>query len=100
MRMATLAVLCALALPAAPAAALTIANEGEETVNVWIEKWLYRLRGGRNTVFNPSREPVDILIESRHWRVHCQAAAGSEVRVAADACIVDGVDVGERRFHL
>lgn len=86
---------------APPAAALTIANEGEETVNVWIEKWLYRLRGGKSASFTPSRDPVEVLIESRHWRVTCEAGAASDVRVTADSCVVDGVDAAvETRFQL
>ena len=100
MRTTTLALLCALALASAPAAALTIANDGEETVNVWIEKWLYRLRGGKTATFNPSSEPVTVLIESRHWRITCEADAASEVRVAENLCVVDGVEVGASQFQL
>lgn len=100
MRMTAIALLCALALPAAPAAALTVSNDGEETVNVWIEKWLYRLRAGKTATFNPSSEPATVLIESRHWRITCEAGAESEVRVAENLCIVDGVEVGASQFQL
>lgn len=99
MRTAMLTLLCVLTM-AGPADALTITNDGDETVKVWIEKWLYRLRGGRSAVFNPSSEPVSVLIESRYWRVTCEAAASSDIRVSEDTCIVDGVNAGESRFQL
>lgn len=99
MRVIVLALCCGLVLPS-PAAALTIVNDGPETVSVWIEKWLYRLRVGRSTSFNPSSEPVSITIESRHWRIVCEAAAGSDIRLTERECFVDGVSVGETRFHL
>lgn len=93
------AAFCAL-FAAPPAAALTVANDGAETVNVWIEKWLYRLRAGATTAFNPTVEPVSIIVESRNWRVVCKAGAASEVRVAENSCIVDGAEAGERQFQL
>ncbi len=99
MRIATFALFCLLIL-AAPATALTVTNDGEETVNVWIEKWLYRLRPGATTTFNPTREPAAIVIESRHWRLTCEAAGSSEIRIAERACIVDGADTGQSQFQL
>lgn len=96
---ALFAAFCAL-FAAPPAAALTIVNDGEETVNIWIEKWLYRLRAGAATAFNPTAEPVSIIVDSRNWRVVCEAGAASEVRVAENSCIVDGAEAGESQFQL
>ena len=98
-RLALCAAVCAL-FAAPPAAALTIANDGAETVNIWIEKWLYRLRAGAAATFNPTVEPVSIIVESRNWRVVCEAGAASEVRVAERSCIVDGAEAGASQFQL
>ncbi len=102
MRVTIVAALClgwVFAAPV-PAAALTITNEGVETVNVWIENWLYRLRVGRSTQFHPSAEPARIVIESRHRRLSCEASADSEVRITEDSCIVDGVATGASQLQL
>ena len=85
----------------APAAsAITITNDGEETVHVWIENWMHRLREGKTATFNPTEVPTTILFETRHQRITCVAEADSEVRVTHDKCFVDGAESGETRMHL
>jgi hypothetical protein len=93
-------VIAALSLSAPGAMALTVTNEGEETVHVWIESWMYRLRSGRTVTFIPTVEPARIVLETRHTRIECEAGAESEVLVSADKCFVDGVDAGSSRMHL
>jgi len=102
MRLTTLFLALGLALTAlAPSAsALTVTNDGDETIHVWIENWMYRLRNGKTATFNPSSVPVKVLFESRHMRITCLADADSEVRVTNDKCFVDGAEAGESTFHL
>ena len=83
-----------------PASALTVTNEADETVHVWIENWMYRLRQGRTATFIPTEVPATILFETRHMRITCDAGADAEVRVTNDKCFVDGAEAGETRFHL
>jgi hypothetical protein len=92
------AVLCA--LWATPALALTVTNQADETIHVWIENWMYRLREGQTATFNPTEVPAAIIFESQHMRITCEAAAESEVRVTKDKCIVDGVEAGDSRIQL
>lgn len=82
------------------ASAITITNEGEETVHVWIENWMYRLREGKTATFNPTEVPATILFETRHQRITCEAGADSVVRVTPEKCFVDGAESGESRMHL
>ncbi len=82
------------------AQALTVTNDGEETVHVWIENWMYRLREGKTTTFNPTQVPATILFETRHQRVTCEAGAEAEVRFNVDKCFVDGAETGESQMHL
>lgn len=85
---------------ASAASALTVTNEADETVHVWIENWMYRLREGKTATFIPTELPATILFESRHMRITCQAGADAHVTVTSDKCLVDGVDAGESRMHL
>ncbi|MCG8543747.1 MAG: hypothetical protein MJE12_06000 [Alphaproteobacteria bacterium] len=85
---------------ASPASALTVTNEADETIHVWIENWMHRLRQGRTATFIPTEVPVTILFESRNMRITCEAGADAEVTVTNDKCLVDGVDSGESRMHL
>ena len=82
------------------ASALTITNDGEETVHVWIENWMYRLREGKTTTFNPNQVPVTILFETRHQRITCEAGADADVRFSENKCLVDGVESGQSQMHL
>lgn len=82
------------------ASALTVTNEADETVHVWIENWMYRLREGKTATFIPTEAPASIIFESRHMRISCQAGADAEVRVTNDKCFVDGAEAGESRFQL
>jgi hypothetical protein len=79
---------------------MTLTNEADETIHVWIENWMYRLRQGQTTTFNPTEVPAVIIFESRHMRITCEAGAESEVRVTTDKCIVDGVEAGDSRIQL
>lgn len=95
------AMTCGLTLLGVPAAsALTVTNEGEETVHVWIENWMYRLRQGKSATFIPTEAPAKILFETRHWRISCEAGADAEVLVTAEKCVVDGVETGDSTFQL
>jgi len=102
MRLATLILALSLALTTLvpTASALTVTNEGDETIHVWIENWMYRLREGKTATFNPSAVPATIIFESRHMRITCEADAEAEVRVTNDTCIVNGAETGESSFHL
>lgn len=85
---------------ASPASALTVTNDADETVHVWIENWMYRLRQGRTATFIPTEVPAKILFETRNMRINCEAGADAQVRVTNDKCFVDGVEAGETRMHL
>ncbi|MDP6952341.1 MAG: hypothetical protein QGF53_06230 [Alphaproteobacteria bacterium] len=82
------------------ASALTVTNEGSETMMVWIEKWMYRLREGKTATFIPTTDPVTIIIESRHFRISCEAGAESVVTFDDQTCTVDGTAVGDSQMQL
>jgi hypothetical protein len=96
-----LVIACGLTAAWVPAAsALTVTNEADETVHVWIENWMYRLRQGKSATFIPTEAPASIIFETRHMRITCEAGADAEVRVTNDKCFVDGTEAGESRFQL
>lgn len=99
----SMALLLALALFfawAPGASALTVTNDGNETMMVWIEKWMYRLREGKTATFIPTTDPVTVIIENRHFRMTCEAGAESEVRFDDTTCSVDGEVVGASQMQL
>ena len=85
---------------AGPAAALTFHNDQDEPIRVDIEKWVQFLNAGSEAVFHPSADPATFRVESRQFRLECEAPADAEVRISDYNCYVDGVLAAQGQFHM
>ncbi|MBL26216.1 MAG: hypothetical protein CMM50_01510 [Rhodospirillaceae bacterium] len=95
-----LAAAAVLTLTASPSFAITFHNDHAEAIRIDIEKWVQFLNPGGEAVFHPSTDPAKFRVESRQFRLECEAPADAEVRLADYKCYVDGELAAEGQFHM